>query len=167
MSASQPLAVSRRGRDEQPLAASCTARVLLLIDIAGLPAAAERGKGGISSSRNAATVVDGLRLSILRVLTQLCLSCPANSWVEWAPRFFDSRPCGVGKTPAELRARLRSRQAAQGVRGFPRVTQSSFRAFGDACLAMACGTYGDPLARDRDTALRRWAHGQKKQPPTW
>ncbi|CAN0091694.1 unnamed protein product [Scytosiphon promiscuus] len=167
MSASQPLAVSRRAQDKESLAASCTARVLVLIDVAGLPAAAEREKGGINASRNSATVVDGLRLSILRVLAQLCLSCRENSWVEWAPRFFDSRYGGVGKTPAELKARLRSRQAAQGVRGFRKVTQASFRAFGDACLAMACGTYGDPLARDRVTALRRWAHGQKKHPSTW
>ena len=169
MSLSQPLAAGRRSRNEEPLAGSCTARVLILIDIAELPAAAEkRANGGASArtARAAAGVVDGLRLSVLRVLTKLCLSCPANSWVEWAPRFFDSRPGGVGKTPAELRARLRSRQGPQGVRGFRKVTQASFTTFGDACLAMACGVQGDPLARDRETALRRWAHGQKKHPPT-
>eukprot|EP00903_Cladosiphon_okamuranus_P005355 g5350.t1 len=177
MSSSQPLAVEGRGGDEETLVGSCTARVLILIDIAELPSAAEKRANGAASGRGArasaaAGVVDGLRLSVLRVLTQLCLSCPANSWVEWAPRFFDSRPGGVGKTPAELRARLRSRQVPQGVgvgvgvRGFRKVTQASFSAFGDACLGMVCGVQGDPLARDRETALRRWAHGQKKHPPT-
>ncbi|CBJ27269.1 expressed unknown protein [Ectocarpus siliculosus] len=168
MSATQPLAEDERSRPEEPLVASCTARVLLLIDIAQLPAAAEYETGANGASRiAAAAVVDGLQLSVLRVLSQLCLSCSSNSWVEWAPRFFDSRKCGVGKTPAELKARLRSRQAAQSVRGFRRVTQGSFRAFGDACLAVACGTQGDPLARDREIALRRWARGQKKHSPTW
>ncbi|CAN0327888.1 unnamed protein product, partial [Ectocarpus sp. 12 AP-2014] len=57
--------------------------------------------------------------------------------------------------------------AAQSVRGFRRVTQGSFRAFGDACLAVACGTQGDPLARDQEIASRRWARGQKKRSPTW
>lgn len=171
MSLSQPLAAGRRSGDEKPLVGSCTARVLILIDIAELPAAAEKRANGAASgraARAAAGVVDGLRLSVLRVLTQLCHSCPANSWVEWAPRFFDSRPFGVGKTPAELKARLRSRQVPQGVgvRGFRKVTQASFSTFGDACLAMACGVQGDPVARDRETALRRWAHGQKKHPPT-
>lgn len=172
MSLSQPLAAGRRSRDEEPLVGSCTARVLILIDIAELPAAAaaeKRANGSApgGTARAAAGVVDGLRLSVLRVLTRLCLSCPVSSWVEWAPRFFDSRPGGVGKTPAELRARLRSPQVPQGVRGFRKVTQASFATFGDACLAMVCGTQGDPLARDRETALRRWAHGQKKHPPTW
>ncbi|CAM9580439.1 unnamed protein product [Ectocarpus fasciculatus] len=168
MSATQPPAEDERSRIEEPLVASCTARVLLLIDIAQLPAAAEYETGANGASRTAAAaVVDGLQLSVLRVLSQLCLSCSPNSWVEWAPRFFDSRNGGVGKTPAELKARLRSRQAAQSVRGFKRVTQSSFRAFGDACLAVACGTQGDPLARDREIALKRWARGQKKQCPTW
>lgn len=168
MSATQPLVEDERSRPEEPLVASCTARVLLLIDIAQLPAAAEYETGANGASRiAAAAVVDGLQLSVLRVLSQLCLSCSSNSWVEWAPRFFDSRKCGVGKTPAELKARLRSRQAAQSVRGFRRVTQGSFRAFGDACLAVACGTQGDPLARDREIALRRWARGQKKNSPTW
>ena len=153
------------------LVGSCTARVLILIDIAELPVAAEKrangaASGRAASGRTAAGIVDGLRLSVLRVLTQLCLSCPTNSWVEWAPRFFDSRPGGVGKTPAELRARFRSRKVPQGVRGFRKVTQASFSTFGDVCLAMTCGTQGDPLARDRETALRRWAHGQKKHPPT-
>ena len=174
MSVAQPLAVGRINRDEDALVGSCTARVLILIDIAELAAAAavETGKGANGASAagraahatEAAAGVDGLRLSVLRVLTQLCLSSPVNSWVEWAPRFFDSRHGGVGKTPAELRARLRSRQAVQSVRGFRRVTHASFSAFGDACLAMACGTQGDPLARDRETALRRWAQGQKKHP---
>lgn len=174
MSAAQPLAVGQRGLDEEPLVGSCTARVLILIDVAELPAAAETEKRANGVSRRpdapataAAGIVDGLCLGVLRVLTQLCLSCPLNSWVEWAPRFFDSRHSGVGKTPAELKARLRTRQAAQGVRGFRRVTQASFRAFGDACLAIACGTQGDPLARDRETALKRWAHGQKKHPTRW
>lgn len=176
MSAAHRLAVGQRGRDEEPIVGSCTARVLILIDLATLPAATEtekRANGG--ASRPAATstapatagIVDGLRLGVLRVLTQLCLSCPLNSWVEWAPRFFDSRHGGVGKTPAELKARLRTRQAVPGVRGFRRVTQASFRAFGDACLAITCGIQGDPLARDRETALRRWAHGQKKHPTKW
>lgn len=170
MSLSQPLAAGRCRRDEEPLVGSCTARVLILIDIAELPSATEKGANGAASgptARAAAGVLDDLRLSVLRVLTQLCLSCPVHSWVEWAPRFFDSRPGGVGKTPAELRARLRSRQVHQGVRGFRKVTQASFSSFGDACLAMVCGIQGDPLARDRETALRRWAHGQKKHPPTW
>ena len=167
MSLGQPLAAGRRSRGEEPLVGSCTAQVLILIDVAELPAAAEKRANGAASGRTAraaAGVVDGLRLGVLRVLTNLCLSCPANSWVEWAPRFFDSRPGGVGKTPAELRARLRSRQVPQGVRGFRKVTQASFTTFGDACLEMACGVQGDPLARDRETALRRWAHGQKKNP---
>ncbi len=184
MSVAQPLAVGLRNRDEDALEGSCTARVLILIDIAELPAAAaaatansaaeteKRANGAYAAGRaahatEAAAAIDGLRLGVLRTLTQLCLSCPANSWVEWAPRFFDSRHGGVGKTPAELRARLRSRQAVQGVRGFRRVSHASFSAFGDACLAMACGTQGDPLARDRETALRRWAQGQKKHPQSW
>lgn len=170
MSLSQPLAAGKRCRDEGPLVGSCTARVLILIDIAELPAAAaaEKRANRDASGRTAwaaAGVVDGVRLSVLRVLTQLCLSCPVDSWVEWAPRFFDSRPGGVGKTPSELRARLRSRQVPLGVRGFRKVTQASFATFGETCLAMVCGNQGDPLARDRENALRRWAHGQKKQPP--
>lgn len=113
--------------------------------------------------------IDALRLSVLRVLSQLSLSCAPGTYVEWAPRFFDSRHSGVGKTPAELRARLRSRLQAQGGkqgkwRGFTRLTQESFRAFGDTCLAMACGVQGDPLARDRQAALRRWSHGRKHDP---
>lgn len=188
MSVAQALPVGLRNRDEDALEGSCMARVLILIDIAELPAAASAdaaaaaadaaaatekrangasGAGRAAHATESAAAVDGLRLGVLRTLTHLCLSCPANSWVEWAPRFFDSRDGGVGKTPAELRARLRSRQAVQGVRGFRRVTHASFSAFGDACLAMACGTQGDPLARDRETALRRWAHGQKKHPQSW
>lgn len=170
MPLSQPLAAGRSSLDGEPPVGSCAARVLILIDVADFPAVAEKRANVAAAGRTAraaAGVVDALRLSVLRVLTQLCLSCPADSWVEWAPRFFDSRPGGVGKTPAELRARLRSRQVPQGVRGFRKATQASFTTFGDTCLAMVCGIHGDPLARDRETALRRWAHGQKKHPPTW
>lgn len=161
MSAPGPLAVGPRDRNDTPLHGSCTTRVLMLIDIAEL--AAEKSTNGALGT---AEFIDGLSLSVLRVLTQLCLCCPKDSWVEWAPRFFDSRHGGVGKTPAELKARLRARQAAQGTRGFARVTHASFQAFGDACLAMACGTQGDPLRRDRESALRRWARGRKNHPPT-
>lgn len=161
VSAPGPLAVGPRDRNDTPLHGSCTTRVLILIDVAEL--AAEKSANGALGT---AGFIDGLSLSVLRVLTQLCLSCPNDSWVEWAPRFFDSRHGGVGKTPAELKARLRARQAAQGTRGFARVTHASFQAFGDACLAMACGTQGDPLLRDRESALRRWAHGRNNHRPT-
>lgn len=165
MSAPQPMAAGKRGRDDTPLHGSCAARVLVLVDVAEL--SGEKSSNGIGASSSAALFIDGLRLSVLRVLTRLCVSCPQESWVEWATRFFDSRRCGVGKTPAELKARLRSRQAAQGTRGFTRLTQASFRAFGDACLAVACGVHGDPLARDRDVALRRWAHGRNQRRHAW
>lgn len=148
---------------------SCAARVLILIDIADLASAKNAPNGDLSSecvaaaAPSAARFVDTLRLSVLRVLTQLCEARARDGHrVEWATRFFDSRPAGIGKTPAELKAKLRSRQAAQGTRSFGRVTQASFEAFGDACEAVACGVLGDPLARDRDTALRRWRHGQRK-----
>lgn len=162
MSVFQPLAAERRDRGDTVLHGSCAARVLILIDIAELPV-----RKGANGELDTARFVDGLRLSVLRVLTQLTLSCPQDSWVDWATRFFDSRQGGIGKTPAELKARLRSRQAAQGTRGFARATQASFEAFGDACLAVACGIQGDPLARDREAALRRWSRGRKKPPPTW
>lgn len=159
MSAPQPLA---EGRRDIPLHGSLPVRVLLLIDVGDL--VAELGANGVPDTT---WYIDGLRLSVLRVLSQLCMSCPKGSRVEWATRFFDSRHGGVGKTPAELKARLRSRQALQGTRGFKRVTQDSFEAFGNACLAVACGLQGDPLARDREAALRRWSHARKKKHSNW
>ena len=143
--------------DNQALHGSCAARVLILIDTADF--ASKNGAGG--SARDAAICVDSVRLSVLRVLLQLCRSCPQDSWLEWATRFFDSRHSGVGKTPSELRARLRSRLSARPNRGFTRVTQASFQAFGEACLAVSCGVQGDPLARDLETALKRWIHRRK------
>lgn len=159
MSAPQPLA---EGRREIQLHGSLPVRVLLLIDVGDL--VVEKGANGVPDT---ALYIDGLRLSVVRVLSQLCISCPRSSRVEWATRFFDSRHGGVGKTPAELKARLRSRQALQGTRGFKRVTQESFEAFGNACLAVACGLQGDPIACDREAALRRWSHARKKKPSNW
>lgn len=159
-------------------ASTCSVKVLVLIDVGHLAQTYSDQKGAnvgapgrcqtqpsLSSSPVAASTVfvDGLRLSVLRVLSQLSLSCPPDSCVEWAARFFDSRHSGVGKTPLELKARLRSRQAAQGTRGFTHLSQASFQKFGDACLAVASGVQGDPLARDRQAGLRRWSHGRKKQ----
>lgn len=156
MSAPQPLA---EGRREIPLHGSMPVRVLVLIDVGDLVVG--KNANGVPDT---ARYIDGLRLSVVRVLTQLCISCPQGLWVEWAARFFDSRRGGVGKTPAELKARLRSRQAVQSTRGFTRATQASFEAFGSACLAVACGLQGDPVGRDREAALRRWSHARKKQP---
>lgn len=183
--AAKPAVAHRNGRRSSFQGASpCSARLLVLIDVGHLAqthseqkganvdaaAGAHQAQSPRSSPAAASTAfVDGLRLSVLRVLSQLSLSCPPDSCVEWAARFFDSRHSGVGKTPSELKARLRSRQAAQGTRGFTRLSQASFQTFGDACLAVACGVQGDPLARDRQAALRRWSHGRKKQqqPQTW
>lgn len=141
---------------------SCATRVSILIDVGEF--AAE--KSPIGSARDATLFVDGLRLSVLRVLTQLYSSCPRDSWLEWSTHFFDSRHSGIGKTPSGLRARLKSRLlASRRNRGFTRVSHTSFQAFGEACLAVVVGIQGDPLARDREIALKRWARGRKDQPP--
>lgn len=163
MSIPHPVDPGKKEWGNISLHGSCATRVLVLIDIADWVDI----ENGANDATDSALFLDRLRLSVLRVLTQLCLSCPQDSWVEWAPRLFDSRHGGVGKTPAELSARLRSRRAAQGTRGFTRVSRSSFEAFGDAALAVACGTQGDPLLRDREAALRRWNRGRKKQALTW
>lgn len=151
-------AKSSRARDQaiELITSSCSVRVVVLIDVCQL--AARRGNDDVESAK----FIDGLRLSVLRILAQLSVSCPGGSYVEWATRFFDSRYHGIGKTPSELKARLRSRKAAQGTRGFTCLTQKSFQAFGDACLAVACGMQGDPLACDHELALKRWSNWQKK-----
>lgn len=184
MSLAQPLAAGRGKKQSDtpcgPLEqhgvcssyAAGTIRVIVLIDVSQLATPSSRKGANNEQAQhnddNTAPLLDSLRLSVLRVLSQLSISCAQDSsYIEWAARFFDSRQGGVGKTPAELKARLRSRQggstagAARG--GFKRLTQTSFREFGDACLAVACSIQGDPLARDRAVALRRWSHGRKKQ----
>lgn len=146
------------GNNTSPMESSCAGRVLVLIDVSRL--AAQQGANDLE----AAKFIDSLRLSLLRILAQFSLSCPKDSWVEWSTRFFDSRHDGVGKTPSELKARLRSRKASQGKRGFTRLTRATFEAFGNACLAVACGLQGDPLARDHEVSLRRWSRGRKEKP---
>lgn len=148
-------------KDDLAMRGSCAARVSILIDVAEVAAK----KSPTGSARDVTLFVDGLRLSVLRVLTQLYSSCPEDSWLEWSTHFFDSRHSGIGKTPSGLRARLKSRLASRRNRGFTRVSHTSFQAFGEACLAVAVGVQGDPLARDRETALKRWARGRKERPP--
>lgn len=152
---------SRKRQRNTSLLESSSNRVIVLVDVCHL--ASPKGANTLDTSK----YIDGLRLSVLRILVQLSLSCTQDFFVEWTTRFFDSRHDGVGKTPAELKARLRSRKVAQGARGFTRLTKASFQAFGDACLAVVCGLQGDPLARDHETALRRWYHGRKKELQKW
>lgn len=162
-----------RPRLSQGLIPSCSTRVLVLINVSKLAQISQQNEQdtninhqkhytAAAAAASATAVVDGLRLSVLRVLSQLSLTCPQDSCVEWAVRFFDSRHGGIGKTPSELKARLRSRRAAPVQRGFTRLSRESFQAFGDACVTVACGLQGDPLARDRQLALRRWSHGRAK-----
>lgn len=160
---SLPMDEDTTSQDDLVMLGSCAARVSILIDVADFAAK----KGPTGSARDATLCVDGLRLSVLRVLTQLYSSCPKDSWLEWSTHFFDSRHNGIGKTPSGLRARLKSRLASRRNRGFTRVSHTSFQAFGEACLAVAVGVQGDPLARDQETALKRWARGRKDQPPEW
>ncbi|CAN0106802.1 unnamed protein product, partial [Discosporangium mesarthrocarpum] len=139
----------------------CLVRALVLIDLS--PLLVTKHGDWVT----AATIfLDALRLSVLRILVQLHLHCPKESWVEWSYRFFDSRRDGVGKTPRQLKARLRSRLRANGAsrrtRGFTRLDKSSFHAFSEACLAIICAVQDDPLLRDQAAVFRRWAHGRRQ-----
>ncbi|CAM9379691.1 unnamed protein product, partial [Choristocarpus tenellus] len=137
----------------------CAVRVLLLIDIS--PALTARGDDCATLTT---LFLDGLRLSILRVMIQNYFSCPDDSRVEWCYWFFDSRSEGIGKTPLELRARLRSRLPRKR-RGFAHFDKSSFRVFGEDCLAMICAVQDDPFLRDQTAILRRWSQGKRQHPP--